>query len=205
MINSWPLETSISVMAVVLPGLTFADVAPGELPPEVGVDEDVEPAVEHGVRVADLDLGPEILAPLVGLEDVVADLAAEADLGFFVVSLGVLGLAFFFLEPDQLGLEELERQVVVLVLRPLAPGLGGDAGRDVGVAHAGFGLVLVLAAGAAAPEDVALQLVVLQLDVDVCRRSRGITSTEANDVCRLSAVPNGLIRTRRWTPVSPRR
>ena len=39
-------------------------------------------------------------------------------------------------------------------------------GREVGVAHARLGLVLVLPAGAAAPEDVALQLVVAELDVD---------------------------------------
>ena len=142
------------------------DLAPGELSSQIGVDEDVEPAVENGVGVADLHLGPEVLAPLVGLEDVIADLAAEADLGFLVVSLGVFGLTLLFLEPDQLGLEQLQRQVVVLVLRPLGPRLGGDSGRDVRVAHARFGLVLVLAAWTAAPEDVALQLVVLQLDVD---------------------------------------
>ena len=106
------------------------------------------------------------LAPLVGLEDVVADLRAEADLRLLVVRLGVLRLALLFLQPDQLGLEELQGEVVVLVLRPLRPRLGRHPGGDVGVADAGLGLVLVLAAGAAAAEDVALELVVLQLDVD---------------------------------------
>ena len=59
-----------------------------------------------------------------------------------------------------------QRVGVVLVLRPLAPRLGGDAGGQVRVAHARLGLVLVLAAGAAGAEDVALQLVVAEDDVD---------------------------------------
>src|ERR1700680_5073634 len=32
--------------------------------------------------------------------------------------------------------------------------------------------------------------------------SSGPTSTAANDVCRVSPLPNGLIRTRRCTPIS---
>ena len=47
-----------------------------------------------------------------------------------------------------------------------AAALGGDAGRHVRVAHAAFGLVLVLAAGAAAAERVAPQVVGPDLDVD---------------------------------------
>ena len=114
----------------------------------------------------DLVAGPQVLDELVRLQDVGADLAAEADLALLVVDLGELGLALLLLQADQLGLEQGQGHGVVLVLRALAPRLGGDAGREVGVAHARLGLVLVLAARAAAPEDVALQLVVAEHDVD---------------------------------------
>ena len=106
-------------------------VALGQLHPQVGFDEAVEVAVEHGAGVADLVIGPQVLDELVGLEDVRADLAAEADLALLVVLLGEVGLAFLFLQADQLGLEQRQGVGVVLVLRPLAPRLGGDAGREV--------------------------------------------------------------------------
>ena len=62
----------------------------------------------------------QVLDDLVGLEDVRADLAAEADLALLVIFLGELGLAFLFLDADQLGLEQGQGVGVVLVLRALA-------------------------------------------------------------------------------------
>ena len=70
---------------------------PDELHAQVRVDEAVEAAVEHGAGVADLVVGPQVLDELVGLEDVRADLAAEADLALLVVLLGEVGLALLLL------------------------------------------------------------------------------------------------------------
>ena len=122
----------------------------GELHPQVGFDEAVDVAVEDGAGVADFVVGPQVLDDLVRLEHVRADLVAEADFALLVVLLGELGLALLFLQADELGLKQGQGIGVVLVLRALAARLGGDAGRQVGVADARLGLVLVLAAGTAA-------------------------------------------------------
>ena len=146
-----------------------------------------------------------VLDDLVRLEHVRADLVAEADVALLVVLLGELGLAFLFFQADELGLEVRQGVGVVLVLRAFAARLGGDAGGQVGVADAGLGLVLVLAAGAAGAEHVALEVFVLEHDVD-----RVIDFGQDVDRRRTTcaAAPRsrtGLIRTRRWTPDSPRR
>ena len=78
----------------------------GQLHAEVGLDEAVELAVEHRAGVADLVAGPQVLDELVRLQDVGADLAAEADLALLVVDLGEFGLALLLLQADQLGLEQ---------------------------------------------------------------------------------------------------
>ena len=83
--------------SIVTIAVTLSRLPAGELPAEVGVDEAVEVAVEHGAGVADLVAGPQVLDELVGLEDVGADLAAEADLALLVVLLGEVGLALLFL------------------------------------------------------------------------------------------------------------
>ena len=69
----------------------------GELHPEVGLDEAVDSAVEHGAGVADLMAGPQILDELVRLKNVRADLIAEADVALLVILLGELGLSLLFL------------------------------------------------------------------------------------------------------------
>jgi hypothetical protein len=56
----------------------FAPFAPIE---KVGVDERVEVAIEDFLDVAALEFGAVVFDQLVGLQDVGADLAAEADLG----------------------------------------------------------------------------------------------------------------------------
>src|SRR5471032_2430983 len=45
-------------------------------PADAGLDEFVDLAVEHRGRVARLDVGPQVLHQLVGVQDVVADLGA---------------------------------------------------------------------------------------------------------------------------------
>ncbi len=41
--------------------------------------------------------------------------------------------------------------------------------------------------------------------MSIVSSTSGRTSTDANEVCRRALESNGLIRTRRWTPVSPLR
>ncbi len=76
----------------------MASHAFAELHAQVGFDEAVDLAVEHGARVADFVVGPQVLDDLVRLEHVRADLVAEADFSFLVVLLGELGLAFLFFQ-----------------------------------------------------------------------------------------------------------
>jgi hypothetical protein len=55
------------------------------------LDELVEVAVERGLHVAGLLAGAEVLHHLVGLQDIAADLAAQADLALLAVMLLHLG------------------------------------------------------------------------------------------------------------------
>ena len=104
----------------------------------------------------------------------------------------------------------------VLVLRALAVGVHGDAGRDVRDAHGGLGLVDVLAAGAARAHDVDAQVLLVDLDldglvdvrVDEDAGERGVPArlrVEGRDAhqpvhARLGAQPavGPLARRRRW-------
>src|SRR5215218_2750283 len=51
---------------------------------QAGLDEDVEVAVEHLLRVADLDVGAQVLDPAL-VEHVAPDLVAPADVGLGVL------------------------------------------------------------------------------------------------------------------------
>ena len=75
-----------------------------ELHPEIALDEAVDVAVEHGAGVADFEAGPRVLHQLIRLEDIRANLAAEADLSLIVIRLGIFRLALLFLQPNELCL-----------------------------------------------------------------------------------------------------
>ncbi len=67
----------------------------------------------------------------------------------------------------ELGLQELHRMRLVLVLRLLGLLRHRDAGRQMGDAHGAFGLVDVLATRTLRTIDVDAQILVVDLDVDV--------------------------------------
>src|SRR5262245_54652209 len=69
-----------------------------ELRPEPGVDEGIEVAVEHGVGVPHLGTGAQVLHHPVGMQDVRADLVAEADVGLALRHRGHLLLMLALLE-----------------------------------------------------------------------------------------------------------
>src|SRR5437660_1067703 len=80
------------------------------------LDERIEVAVEHLLRVADLDVGAQVLdAALV--EHVRADLVAPADVGLAVLELLLLGHALAHLVLEQARAQHLPRLVAVAVLR----------------------------------------------------------------------------------------
>ena len=108
----------------------------------------IEVAVEHLLRVADLDVGAQVLdAALV--EHVAADLVAPADVGLGVLELLLLCHALAHLVLVQARAQHLPGLVAVAVLDAVVLALHDDAGRDVRQAHRRVGLVDVLAAGAA--------------------------------------------------------
>ena len=65
---------------------------------QIRTDEAVEIAVEHALRVSSLEPGAVVLHELVRLEDVAADLAAEADVLRLAALAGKLGLALLLPE-----------------------------------------------------------------------------------------------------------
>src|SRR5690606_7364151 len=111
------------------------------------LDELVQVAVQHLLRVAALDARAQVLDPRL-VEHVVADLAAPADVGLRGLQRVLFGITLLHFELVELGRQHLHRAVAVGVLAAL--GLAGDhdAGRHVGDAHRRLGLVDVLAAGA---------------------------------------------------------
>src|ERR1019366_10547984 len=116
-------------------------------------------AVHDRLDLSRLRVGADVLDQRVRLHDVVADLAAEGDFALLVVLPFGLGFAFLLLDLVHLGFQQGHRVGVVLVLTALGAALGGNAGRDVGVTHAGLGLVLMLSAGPAAAEGIAPEIV----------------------------------------------
>ena len=71
---------------------------PGRLGEQVRVHEAVEPAVEDGLRVPDLEVGSVILHQLVRVQHVGADLTPEADVLRRAALARELGLALLLLE-----------------------------------------------------------------------------------------------------------
>src|SRR5262245_22445522 len=83
---------------------------------QIGLDKWIEVSVEHSVDVANLHLRPVVLDHLIGLQDVAADLAAEADFLFRAGDLLELGRLLLHPEIEQPCLEHLHRLRAVLVL-----------------------------------------------------------------------------------------
>ena len=119
------------------------------------------------------------------MQDVGADLRAEVDvLGLAALARDLLP-ALALLELEQLGAQHGHRLGLVRGLRALVLALDDDPRRLVGDAHGRVGLVHVLAAGAAGPVGVDLQVVVVDLDLaDVLDHRRDLHTGEA----RLAAV-----------------
>src|SRR3954447_19089261 len=132
---------------------------------QLGPDELVEVAVEHGVDVADLVAGAQVLDDLVRVQDVVADLRAEVDVLRLALLARDLLLALALQLLGQLRAPHPHRRLAVLRLRALVLALHNDAGRAVRDAHGRVGLVDVLAAGARRAVGVDLQVVGVDLDV----------------------------------------
>ena len=141
------------------------DVAPDSH--QVCDHEFLQISVQHGIRVAGLNAGAQILDHLVRMQDIGADLAPPADLLLFAGDLGGLGLALRHFPLIQLGPQDLHGGGPVEVLAAL--GLAGhdDTGREMGDAHGRIGGVDMLPAGAAGAEGVHPQVGLADLDVDV--------------------------------------
>src|SRR5690606_10766489 len=129
------------------------------------LDELVEVAVEHVLRVGALDAGAQVLDPAL-VEHVVADLAAPADVGLGRLDRVAFGIALLHLQLVELGRQHLHRAVAVGVLAAFGLARDHDPGRHMGDAHRRLGLVDVLAAGAGGAVDVGLQVGRIDLDVD---------------------------------------
>ena len=124
-------------------------------------------SVEDGLGVALLDVGAVVLDQLVRMEDVAADLAAEAGVQHLAPLARELGLAPLLLVLGEAALEDPQRRLAVRELRALVLALDDDPGGEVGDADGRVGLVHVLAAGAARAVGVDAEVGLVDLDVDV--------------------------------------
>ena len=130
---------------------------------QVLVDEVVESAIEHGLGVTGLVLGPVVLDELVRMEDVAADLTAEPNLLLRAADLLQLRLVLFHLDVVEARLQHAHRRVAVAVLRSLVLARHDHAGRQVRDADRGIGDVHVLPARAARSVRVDSQILFFDL------------------------------------------
>ena len=86
---------------------------------QVRFDERIDVAVHHALHVGNLELGAVVVDHRVRLEDVAADLAAEAHVGLRRVQLRLLLRLLVRLELIEPVLQHLHRRRLVLVLRAL--------------------------------------------------------------------------------------
>jgi hypothetical protein len=140
---------------------------PRGLPAQKGVEEAVEVAVEHALEVAHIVPRSLVFDPLVGVQKVVADLRTKPGLGLLLVASQLIGLPLLFLETGDPGPQHLDCRGPILVLAPLALTLHHDPGRKVGEPDGTGGLVDVLAAGTAGPEDVLADVLVAEFHLRV--------------------------------------
>src|SRR5215831_4240154 len=131
------------------------------------LDERVDVAVEHLLRVAALRPRAQILHQLVGLQNIGTDLVAPADLGFGGGrSVGLL-LAFFQLELVEARLQHGPGDAAVLDLRAFLLARHDDAGGNVGDPHGRIGGVDVLTAGAGRAISIHPAIAFFDFDLDV--------------------------------------
>src|SRR5919197_685896 len=125
---------------------------------QVGFHERVEVAVEHSAGVAGLVPRAQVFDQVVGVQDVVADLAAPPRADVLAFELRVLALARFLFALQQARLENTHSRLTVLQLRALVLAGHDDAARQVRDAHGRADLVDVLPARAAGPVGVDLDV-----------------------------------------------
>ena len=129
--------------------------------------EAVEIAVKHAVDVALVELRADVFHQAVRRQHIVADLAAEVDVGLRSLELVAFYLLLLHLVVIDSRFEHLHRRGAVLVLGALVLALHDDARGMVRHTHRGVGPIDVLAAGAAGAVGVDAKVVGLDVDLDL--------------------------------------
>src|SRR5215469_6791322 len=115
-----------------------------QAPPQPGLDERLQLAVQHRLDVADLHAGPNVLDERVGLQHVVPDLVAEVGRHHLAAQLIAPPGGLLLLVLEQPRAQHLHRDLAVLDLRAFVLALDHDPGGQVCDPHGGVGLVDVL-------------------------------------------------------------
>src|SRR5215471_1808035 len=134
---------------------------------QCALDERVDVAVEHLLRVAALRPRAQILYQLVGLQNIGTDLVAPADLGFGSGrSIGLL-FALLQLELVKARLQHGPGDAAVLDLRAFLLARHHDARGNVGDPHGRIGGVDVLTAGTGRAISIDPAIAFFDFDLDV--------------------------------------
>ena len=134
--------------------------------------EPVDVPGEHARHVRGLQPAADVLHHLVRIQDVVADLAPEADVALLALEDVDLGVTLRLADLVQARAQDLHRGLFVLELRLLVLAGHHEAGRKVRDADRGVRRVDRLSARPRGTVDVDPDLVVLDLDVDVVGEQR---------------------------------
>src|SRR5215207_11155558 len=150
---------------------------------QVGLDEWVDRAIQHGLSIADADLGAMIGDLGVGVEYVGADAIAKPGRRVLPLDAGALVRLLVHLALQETGAQDLHRALAVLDLGSLVLTGDDDAGREMRDAYGRRRLVDVLTAGPGRTIGVDAEVVVIDRDVVVIfdlrkhldQRERGVT------------------------------
>src|SRR5690349_7726199 len=102
-----------------------------DAPAQVRIQEALDVAIQDALEIADVVAGSHILHPLIGMQEIIANLRSKTGLGFFLIFGRLLRFAFFFLESGETGAEHLDRRRAILVLATLVLALYDDVLRNV--------------------------------------------------------------------------
>jgi hypothetical protein len=159
-----------------------------------------------GVDGGALELGAVVVDLLVGLEDVRADLAAPLDLLLLALHALALGVSLLALDVPQLGLEHA-RAVAMFLCCERSSWQATTMPVGMWVRRTAESVLLTCWPPAPPERKVSTRrsLSTISTSKSSLSPTSGRTITLAKLVWRRALASKGLMRTRRWTPISERR
>ena len=142
------------------------------MPAKLGFYEFLDISIHRCLNVAGFASGAMIFHHLIGLENIGSNLTSESDLPFLPVNALHFRTLLVVFNLEQLGLENLQGEIAILVLASLDRATNHDTGMEVTHEDAGFDLVHVLPPFAAGTHRRDLEILLVDLKLRLLRQFR---------------------------------